>query len=306
LAVGVAALLLLVVTAFAWPAVNSGPHDVPLAVVAPPPVAEQLGGQLAQGVGEDAFEIRLAADRDAAEQAILDRDVYGAIVLGPGGGAMLTASAASPAVAQMLEQVAANVPAEAGGPLTVTDLRPLPEDDPRGVGLGSTVLPVTIAGLLAGAASALGVRGRARQVTSVLTLAVVGGLVLAAVSHLWLGAVEGSFWAAAGVLALGVLAIGATALGVVRLLGRAGLGVTALVMILLGGPLSGVQTAPEMVPAGWGTLGQLLPPGATGTALRAVSWFDGVGSGTAFLVLAGWVFVGLLLLLPGPRRWTTF
>src|SRR5690606_37829857 len=30
LTVGVATLLLLVVTAFAWPAVNSGPHEVPL------------------------------------------------------------------------------------------------------------------------------------------------------------------------------------------------------------------------------------------------------------------------------------
>src|SRR5690606_15681005 len=180
------------------------------------------------------------------------------------------------------------------------------EDDPRGVGLGSTVLPVAIAGLMVGAVSALAVRGRARQATSVVTLTAVAGLVLAAVSHLWLGALEGALWVNAGVLALGVLASGGVVLGRGRWIGPAGIGVTALVMILLGSPLSGVQTAPEMVPAGWGALGQLLPPGATGTALRSVAWFDGAGSVAALLVLAAWVAAGSLLLsLPGRRSATT-
>src|SRR5690606_37187417 len=77
------------------------------------------------------------------------------------------------------------------------------------------------------------------------------------------GALEGSFWANAGVLALGVLAIGGVVLGLVRWIGAAGIGVTALVMILLGSPLSGVQTAPEMVPAGWGHWGSSCRPAPT-------------------------------------------
>lgn len=301
---GVAALLLVIAAAFSWPAVNSGPHQVPLGVVAPPAVAEQVGGQLGQGAGEDAFEVTPLADRAAAEQAIADREVYGAIVLGPDGGEMLTASAASPAVAQALTQLAANVPAQAGGPLTVTELAPLSPDDPRGTGFTTAVLPLVIAGIISGAVSAIVVKGgRGRSLVTLLSLTVVAGLVLAAVSQLWLGSLEGSYWANAGVLALGAAAVGSVALGLVRLIGVPGVALTALIMVLLGSPLSGAATGPEMLPAGWGALGQLLPPGATATALRSVAWFDGAGAGPAFLVLGCWVAVGVLLcLLPARSR----
>lgn len=75
LVLGVATLVLVVATAFGWPAVNGGPRDVPVAVVAPPAVAEQVGGALAQGVGEGAFDLQPVEDRAAAETAILDREV---------------------------------------------------------------------------------------------------------------------------------------------------------------------------------------------------------------------------------------
>lgn len=226
-------------------------------------------------------------------------------MLGPEGGELLTATAASPAIAQVLSRLAAQAPAQVGGPLVVTDLVPLPEDDPRGAGLGSAVLPLVIAGLISGAASALAIRGRGRQITTMLLLAAASGLALGVISQLWLGGLAGSYWGNAGVLALGISSVGAVALGLVRQLGFAGVGLTAVVMVLLGSPLSGVQSAPEMLPAGWGTVGQLLPPGATGTALRSVAWFEGAGSGMAFLVLGCWLVAGLLLcLLPAraPER----
>ncbi|NLG19942.1 MAG: hypothetical protein GX555_00730 [Actinomycetales bacterium] len=296
--VGVAALLALVVTAFSWPVLNSAPREVPVAVAAPAPAVEALSAQLSAVAGAGAFEVTPVDDRAAAEQAIRDREVYGAIVLGPDGGEVLTASGASPAIAQSLAQLAANAPEQVGGPFAVTDLAPLPDADPRGAGLGSAVLPLVIAGLVSGAVSGLAVRGRGRQLATLAALAVVGGLVVTGVVQVWLGAIPGSAWVNAGVLALGIAAIGAVALGLVRAIGVPGVGLTALVMVLLGSPLSGAQSAPEMLPAGWGTLGQLLPPGATGTALRSVAWFDGAGSGSAFLVLGCWLLVGLLLLLP--------
>lgn len=300
LALGVVTLLFVIATAFAWPASNAAPRDLPVAVAAPPAVTEQIGAALEQGAGEGAFDLRPVADRAAAEQAIADREVYGALILDPDGGQMLTASAASPAVAQLLTELAATVPAEVGGPLPVTDTVPLSEGDPRGAGLASAVLPLVIAGILSGAASGLAVSGRGRQLSSLVLLSGAAGLVLGAVSQLWLDGLAGSYWANSAVLALGVAAVGAVALGLVRLIGSAGVGATALLMVLLGSTLSGVQSAPEMLPSGWGTLGQLLPPGATGTALRSVAWFDGAGSGPAFFVLGCWVVLGLLLLLvPG-------
>lgn len=301
MALGVATLIAVVITAFAWPGVNTGPRELPVAVVAPPPVAEQVSGLIAERAGEGAVEIVAVGDRAAAERAILDREVYGALVLGPQGGEVLTASAASPAVAQLLGQLAAGVPEQAGGPATVTDLVPLPPEDPRGVGLASAVLPLVIAGIAGAAVAGLRVRGTGQQVTTVLTLAVSAGVVLTLVLQTWLGAIGGGFWVVAGVLALGIAAIGTTLLGMFRLLGHAGLGLGAATMILLGNPLSGATSAPEMLPAGWGQLGQLLPPGATGTALRSVAWFEGAGSGAAFTVLAVWLVVGLGLVLV-PRR----
>jgi hypothetical protein len=46
----------------------------------------------------------------------------------------------------------------------------------------------------------------------------------------------------------------------------------------------------------------LLPPGATGTLLRATSWFDGAGAGSAVLVLAAWCLAGLALIGAGAAR----
>jgi hypothetical protein len=73
-------------------------------------------------------------------------------------------------------------------------------------------------------------------------------------------------------------------------------------MMLLGNPLSGLTSAPEMLPSGWGALGQLLPPGAAGTALRSVAFFDGAGAGRPLLVLSCWFVGGLLLCGLGALR----
>lgn len=294
--VGVAALLGLVVTAFAWPVVNGGPRQVPIAVVAPAPVVDELSGQLAAVAGEEAFEVTSLEDRAAAQRAILDREVYGAVVVGADGGEVLTASGASPAIAQTLAQLAAAAPEQVGGPLPVTDLAPLPEDDPRGAGLGAAVLPLVIGGIASGAAAGVAVRGRGRQLAAVTTLALAGGLVLTALVQLWLGGLPGSFWANSAVLALGILGIAAPALGSVRLLGTPGIGLVALPMVLLGSPLSGAQSAPEMLPSGWGTLGQLMPPGAAASAVRSVAWFDGASVTAPLIVLALWAAAGLALL----------
>jgi len=88
----------------------------------------------------------------------------------------------------------------------------------------------------------------------------------------------------------------------VALIGAPGIGLGAAVMVLLGNPLSGAATAPEMLPEGWGTLGRMLPPGATGTLLRSVAFFDGAAIAGPLTVLAGWAAAGALLM--GLGRFT--
>ena len=77
--------------------------------------------------------------------------------------------------------------------------------------------------------------------------------------------------------------------------------------MLVGNPFSGMTSAPEMLPTGWSTLGQWLPPGATGTLLRSVAFFDGAGGTRALWILVGWVVLGLALAAPrrSPRRVAT-
>ena len=69
----------------------------------------------------------------------------------------------------------------------------------------------------------------------------------------------------------------------------------ALAVFLLGNPLSGLTSAPEMLPQPWGALGQSLPPGAGGTLLRSVAFFDGAGAAVSGWVLGAWAGVGLAL-----------
>jgi hypothetical protein len=78
--------------------------------------------------------------------------------------------------------------------------------------------------------------------------------------------------------------------------GRPGLGLGVAVVVVLGNPLSAAAAAPDLLPAGWAGLGQLLPPGAVVAALRAVSGFGGTGAAGPLAVLAAWAVGGLLLL----------
>lgn len=299
---GLAALLSLVLVAFSWPTVNQEPRGVPIAVVGPP----EAVGALAEQAGEEAFDVTVAADRDAAQRLVEDREAYGAVVLGPEGGEVLVASAASPAVAQLLTRIGGGAPEQIGGPFPVTDLAPLPEDDPMGGGLPSAILPLVIGGVATAVLMTARTRGVAKPLAGALAVAAVAGPALTCVLQGWLGALEGDFWTNSAVMALGMAAISTALLGLHRVFGRlgsgtAGLALGAATMVLLGNPLSGLMSAPEMLPVGWGQLGQWLPPGATGTALRGVAWFDGAGTAGAFTVLAVWLAAGVALSLIPAR-----
>ncbi|MGB4778599.1 MAG: hypothetical protein WBP48_09575, partial [Microbacterium sp.] len=76
------AIVAIVVIAFSWPAVTAEPRDIPVAVTGPEQAVTALTTQLTDHSG-DLLDLRTVADRDAAITAIRERDVVGAIVLGP-------------------------------------------------------------------------------------------------------------------------------------------------------------------------------------------------------------------------------
>ena len=293
------AVLTVLLIAFAWPSARSEPRNVPLAVSGPTPAVAQIEAGLEQAM-PGGFEITAVPDRQAAVQRSEDRDAYGAIVLDAAQPEVLTASAGGPAIAQVLTQLSARLSPE--NPAKVTDIVSLPKDDPRGAGLAAGALPLVLGGIIAAAALTQLVRSGAKRMIGAVTFAVTGGLALAAVLQYWLGSFEGSYLGNAGVIAMSIAAISLTLLGLEWLLGTAGLALGGAVMMLLGNPLSGMTSAPEMLPSGWGTLGQLLPPGAAGTALRSVSFFDGAGAARPLVVLACWLLAGVALCGLGALR----
>ncbi|QIJ61330.1 ABC transporter permease [Streptomyces sp. JB150] len=286
-------LAALALWAFAWPAARTAPRDLPLGVAGPAAAAAQAEQRLSRHEG--AFEIHRYADEAAARAAVEGRTVYGALVVTERGPRLLTASAASPMVAQLLREAVAG-----GTEVPVTDVVAAPEDDPRGAAFGASLLPLTLAGIAAGSAvTLLGLRG-VRAVAVLVAASALVGVTAAAITHSWLGALTGDWWAEAGALGLTSLAVAGAVAGLAALLGNAGIALGAAVMMLLGNPFSGASAAPRLLPEPAGTIGQWLPPGAGASLLRSVSYFDGAAAAGPALTLTWWALLGLGAVLLGP------
>ncbi|MGW2915739.1 ABC transporter permease [Streptomyces asoensis] len=277
--------------AFAWPAARTAPRDLPLGVAGPAAATAPLERQLAQQEG--AFDLHHYTDGTAAREAVEDRTVYGAVVVTAEGPELLTASAASPVVAQLLREAVAERTAATGAGLRTVDVVAAPATDPRGAALGASVLPLALAGIAAGAVvSLLGLRG-IRAVGALVGAAALVGLVAAALAHSWLGVLTGDWWAEAAVLGLSTLAVSAAVAGCAALVGTPGIGAVSFLVMFLGNPFSGAASAPRMLPEPVGTIGQWLPPGAGTTLLRSVSFFDGAAAVGPALTLLWWAALGL-------------
>jgi hypothetical protein len=302
--------------AFALPAARSKPHDVPIGAAGPQVASGQVADTLEQHA-PGAFAITYYPGEAALREAIRNRDVYGGISFGadpdvagqaaPEGRTLLIATGGSPMVAQMLTQIGngiAQQTAGAAGPATsgtaqlrTEDVAPPTADDPRGAGLAASALPITLAGLLPAVALVLLLKREVwTRFTAAVVFAGVAGWTIAALLRYVFGSIDQNFWGVAGGLTLGLLAAGLSMLGLGSLFGRVGLAIGALLALLLGNPLSGLNSAPEMLPSGWGTLGQWLPQGANATLLRSTAFFDGAGATTAIVVLTCWALAGVTLI----------
>ncbi len=302
LVLGIVAVQALMLFAFAWPASNSGPREVPVAVAGPPEVADRIEQGLAAVPSRDdgvpAFDVIRLADPDAATAAVADREVYGAIVATPEGPQALVASAAGPAVAQLIRIAVTNAAPE-GTAVSVEDVVPATADDPNGAGLAAGVLPMVMTSAAAGLIVVVLLARRLPRLVTVTALAVTAGLAGAALLEYALGVTADAYWPVAGVIALLVGAVAATVAGLGAVLGRAGAALGVLLMIFVGNPFSAAASAPEMLPQPWGDIGQTMPPGAAVTAIRSVAFFDGAGAGMPLLVLAAWLVAGVALVLIG-------
>jgi hypothetical protein len=290
-------LVILALAAFAWPSANLAPRDLPIGVVASAADSSRLSAQIhARFPG--AFSLRSYSSASEAQDAIRNREVYGAVVLDSSGNALYVASASSALVTQLLTQellpVVAAQPAN-GQPPHVVDVVPAAAKDPAGLALASSVLPLVLAGLLTGLLISLLSRPGLAQVGALVATASLAGLAAVAVAQGWLGALNGNWLANAGVFALTILAIASVVAGLGALLGVAGLALGALLIVFVGNPFSGVATSPALLPSAVGVIGQLMPPGAGGNLLRSTAFFGGAGGGGPLAVLLVWILLGLAM-----------
>jgi hypothetical protein len=286
-------------SAFAWSAARLAPRGVPVGVAGTAKVADAIGHRL-DGLGGK-FDAHTYGSEAAAVAAIRHREIYGAFVAGPGGLTVLTAPAASPAVATLLTKVGeeAGQHAAAGRavPVRVVDVVPADPNDPQGIVLDSAFLPLVIIGSLGGVMTWVAGRDGRRagypQAGVLLVKSALIGLVVVGIVQGWLGVIPGDWVANAAVISLTVIAISSTVCGLGALLGAPGVALGGLLMVFVGNPFSGVSSAPQLLPSPAGTLGQFLPPGAGASLLRSSAFFDGYGSGAHLIVLAIWAGCGL-------------
>ena len=264
-----------------------------------------------------AFVIGPGAARDgggaAGDGPGAARDGGGAAGDGPGGVTVLEASAASPSVAQLLSNVGqelgrnAGAPAQAGGAtpraaqVRDVDVVPLPAGDPRGLVLPSALLPLTICGVIMAAVIGLVLAFRPawRQIMALIVVSATAGLGAYLIAQGFLGALPHEAVATWAALSLTVLAVGATTAGLIALIGAGGLGLGVVLMIFIGNPFSGATSAPELLPAPAGAIGQWLPPGAGASLLRSTAYFGGHGAAGHLIVLIVWIVAGLAAILAG-------
>lgn len=286
------------VLAFAWPAARIAPRDLPIGVVGTGPASQRVVEELPKSE----FDLHLYADERSAESAIAHRDIYGAVVAAPTGVTIVEASAASTSVAQVLTSIGQRLTAEKISVRFADPVATSP-DDPRGVVLSSALLPLTICSVIIAAAIMVLMRVRPawQRVTAAVVMSALSGLGAYLIAQGFLGALPHEHAATWAALSLTLLAITATTAGLIALVGPVGLALTAVLMVFIGNPFSGVTSAPQLLPTGIDHIGQWLPPGAGANLLRSTAYFGGHGAAGHLVVLLAWAVFGLAAVLVAPH-----
>lgn len=292
-------LAAIAVSAFTWASASPEPHNVPIGVVGPPAAIQSTEDRPAEHDG--AYDLHSYDSAGEARDAIEDREVYGALVQTSSGTQLLTASAASPAVAQILTSTFASPDAGGSAP-TVVDVVPADTDDPRGTAFGSMVLPLVLVSVVTAVIVLMIARSGWQKLAMIVAAAILGSLTAIAIAQGGFGIVQGNWALNLIAPALTVAALASAIVGAVSAFGKVGFVAVAPIMLFLGNPWAGATSSPYLLPEPAGLIGQLLPPGAGASALRSIAFFDGAGAGTPLVVLCVWVALGLAGICVGAVR----
>ncbi|MDQ6772633.1 MAG: DUF3533 domain-containing protein [Candidatus Dormibacteraeota bacterium] len=190
---------------------------------------------------------------------------------------------------------------QAQGQAVKVDLvHPFAAGDQHGLILFFVILAILISTLIAQAL--VGLRGGASfgmQLLAVVVYALIAAPVAMGLAT-WIAGDYGSgFWAATGLVALASAAVGAVVAGLARLFGGAGVGLAALVVVLLNLVSSGGPIGSQLLPDVYRWLAPAMPAGQLYSAMRSALYFDNAALGAPIAVLGAWLAAGLVLMLLG-------
>jgi hypothetical protein len=280
---------------------RAAPHDVPVAVIAPGGPAQAVAAELDRR-SHGGLDLRGYPSFEAARADVDRQRIFAVLSDAPDGVHLALSSASGGSVSRILLTLAGDLPA-AQRPV-ISDLHPLPAGDPQGLSTFYLVLAATIGGFvcvfqLRANTSGVPLRGWFGLLL-VLAVAVGGGL--AVMATLLLRFYEGPFAELWVLLAAECFIAAAVNSVMVLLVGRWAIVPTWIVFVLLGSAASGGAVAPPLLPAAYRVLNQVLPTGATVSAVHGAAYFPGFQDPAHFLVLAGWAVAATLALLLLGRR----
>ena len=329
-AVGLLAALVvgLFASAFLWPLSVSEPKDIPFGVAGPEQQLTQIEGQLSSQ-REGLFDLTTYDDRDAVVQAIEQRKIDGGLVVSDSGMEMLTASAGNAQVTQLLTQMAAGMKdqqaaaaqkgiaeavsqAKAKGlsaeqiltiqetaqkkaaavTVTVTDVV---SGGTAAMASSLVMLPALIGGMVTAVLSLFAVKRPSHRIISVVSGSLLAGLAGALVLGPWFDILPGNLGATWLALSTGILAIAATITGLGTLLGKAGMGLGVVLMMLIGNPWGGALVPSEFLGGFMGWLGAHMPNGNVIQLVKTVSFFPDASQTSYWWILGTWILIGLAL-----------
>ncbi|QCB27347.1 ABC transporter permease [Corynebacterium endometrii] len=293
--IGLGAILVGMLLLFIMPSLKSGPHELPVGVVGQDAVARTeavLNASDPEGYVVTGYDSAAALD-----EAIHTREVMGGFDYSRAGELRVAvASAGSTAVSGTLTQMGQEVAAQAQLEPVVDDVVALPAADKTGTGIGGLAFPLVFGGIVPVVAfRALLAGHRSWILGGIVIFSLVGGFIVSLVLQELFGSTEGVLWPVAGAMALGIAALAVPLSGLYEAFGSKGFTIAAASMMFVGNPFAGIATSSVWLPGAVAAVGQLLPPGAAGSLVRAVAYFDGNGGGQGFWTLSAWVALGIVL-----------
>ncbi len=276
------------------------PHDIPVGLVGPAPAVQQIEAAFGTNA-PGAFQFTAYGSESDARAALDSRAVDGVLVLGGPAPRLILAGAAGDAATGVMTAAFTNAFQAQGSSVEVEVVHPFAAGDAHGLILFFVVVAVIISTLVS-QALLFGIArsaGFGPHVSVVLAFAVLAGVTAMGTAE-WIAGDYGSgFWTAVGLVTLAAAAVGAVVAGSVRLLGAPGIGLAALVVVLLDLVSSGGPVGSQLLPDFYRALAPWMPAGPLYGALRGALYFDGAGVGGPLLVLFGWLAAGLVLMLLG-------